>query len=859
MSYTLKKYQKKVVISAGNRINESAIVETLAAYALNPTSKDLKDKANRFHGVQIKAPTGSGKTIIIGSLIKEHLKNFVVLVFSPGAGNLEEQTAKKLNVITGNTQIITESTFSFAPSPGVNYVSNWEALVSMRKGSNAYLTKLSKESENSNIFDWLGKLSASKTPVAIIVDESHHGSAKASGAIKSFLDDIQRTLGYAPYLIEASATPILKDRAEDGTMSIEVSDVIKAGLLRKSVRLNSGASEIIQKMTVAQRADTDLEEVIFEAAYKKLKEIDKEYVRVNSDYHGLMAIQLPSSVSGKEAIDRIKAFFRPYGITTENGQMALFMNGAKEGDMDIIHTPESPVRVLLYKQGISMGWDCPRAQVLVGLRHLTSKTFTTQNLGRFIRTTEAKHYENDILDFAYVYSNVGDMGSKNYEKDADHTLQYEGEVHLRKDNNGRYALQSINDLNLELVVFRNKKQNALDRKNLQKIWLKKVNESRLWERIVDVDTREVTETVGEGEIAVSDALVDGDDAIDMKLSKGVGINHMVRWNELSGNIQAVVTSDDRDFGNNENVVRITLPAIIRWFTEAMTKPKSDIIGREHWGTKSDIYETVFHNLSTKEKEKFDLNAFITELLLDNVNFNHLRAVLSEVFSDVSIAPVVDVAVDGEDITLKGTRLKEVLDDAYVLPRTLQINQEEKHEIDLPNVKNYAYVQEHFHGDNTSSLRSFRQEGKLYNPEKQFETFLVDTAFFANKDVMYMKNGLKQKVNYSTAVSGKDKESNFHPDYLLEFSKKTNSVTSFIPAIFEVKDINISRDIDRMVLDKAQFLIDLSTSKSIPAGIVFPDGNGGFNVITEVNARGGIKTENLVDFVINSTKGWKTFK
>jgi hypothetical protein len=859
MSYTLKKYQEEAVESVGTRIKQSKVTDTLKAYASNPGSKDLKDKANRLHGVQIKAPTGSGKTIIIGSLIKDYLKDFVVLVFSPGAGNLEEQTAKKLNIITGATQVITESTFSFTPSPGVNYVSNWEALVSMRKGSNAYITKLSKDSENSNIFDWLGALSASKTPVAIIVDESHHGSAKASGAILSFLDDIRRTLGYAPYLIEASATPILKEGAEEGTVSIDVSDVIKAGLLRKTVRLNSGASELIEKMTVSQRADTDLERVIFETAFSKLKEIDKEYVRVGSDYHGLMAIQLPSSVAGKEAIERIKSFFRPHGITVENGQLALFMNGAKEGDMDIIHTPESPVRVLLYKQGISMGWDCPRAQVLVGLRHLTSKVFTTQNLGRFIRTTEAKHYNNDILDSAYVYSNVGDMGSKNYDKDADHTLRYEGEVSLRKDESGRYALQSINDLNLELSVLARKNQDPLDRKTLQKVWVKKVNEARLWERITNVDTREVTETVGEGEVSVGDAIANGDDSVAMKQSEGVGVNHMVRWTELGNKIQSVITADGRDFGNNATVTRITLPAVIRWFTEALTKPASEVEGREHWGTKSDIYETAFHKLSTKAKETFDLNAFITELVLESVNFNQLRPVLNAVFSDESILPVPEIDVDGEEVSTKDVRVKEVLDGAYVLPKMLRVTQTDDHQVKESHVGNYAYAYEEFHGDGTSSLRAFRQEGELSGPEKNFEDYLISTSFFGEgSSATYVKNGLKQRDNYSLAVSGKDREGNFYPDYLLEFSKATGNGTSFLPAILEVKDKNIAENLDRLVLEKAQALIDLSSSKNIPAGVVFAV-DGVFNVITSVDLETQkYETENLVDFVSNEAKGWTMF-
>lgn len=856
MTYTLKPYQSKTVSTVGNRINESEIVETLKAFADNPGSRELMQKANKQHGVQIKAPTGAGKTIIIGSLIKEHLEKFVVLVFSPGAGNLEEQTAKKLDIITSKTETINESTFNYAPVPGKNYVSNWEALVSMRKGSNAYITKLSKDSENQNIFDWLGRLTKAKTPVAIIVDESHHGSAKASGAILSFLDDIRRTLGYSPYLIEASATPILKEGAEEGTVSIDVSDVIKEGLLRKTVRLNAGASEVIEKMTVEQRAETDLENVIFEAAFKKLQEIDKEYIRVGSDYHGLMAIQLPSSVAGKEAIERIEAFFRPHGITVQNGQLALFMNGAKEGDMEIIHTPESPVRVLLYKQGISMGWDCPRAQVLVGLRHLTSKVFTTQNLGRFIRTTEAKHYNNDVLDSAYVYSNVGDMGSKNFDKDADHTLRYEGEVNLRQDDNGRYALQSINDLNLELSVFARKNQDALDRKIIQNVWLEKATEERLWDVISYVDTNEVTDTLGEGEVSAADAIATGDDTAVMTTSSGVGVNHSIRWEQLSNEVLRVITNG-RSFGNNANVLRITMPVLIRWFTETLTRAESEAKGREHWGKNSAIYEEALAALTEDGKKKFEVNAFIAELLLDDANFAPLRKVLEKVFSDKRLLPKPEVNAEGEEITTKDIRVKEILPEAYAVPKTLRVLQTPDHEVKEDYVENYAFTHTEFHGDGTSTLRAYRQEAELSGPERAFEAF-INTAkpFGSDSSVCYLKNGTKQRDNFSIAVEGKDKAGNFYPDYLVEFGFVKDDKKVYLPAIFETKDANIKENLDRLVLEKAQSLIALSESKKIPAGVIFPAESGGFDIIVSVDVEANTyTTQHLNDYLVDGSKGW----
>jgi type III restriction enzyme len=59
---------------------------------------------------------------------------------------------------------------------------------------------------------------------------------------------------------------------------------------------------------------------------------------------------------------------------------------------------------LLMKQAISTGWDCPRAKILVKLRENMSESFEIQTIGRIRRMPEATHYEDDLLDFCYVYT-----------------------------------------------------------------------------------------------------------------------------------------------------------------------------------------------------------------------------------------------------------------------------------------------------------------------------------------------------------------------------------------------------------------------------------------------------------------------
>lgn len=53
------------------------------------------------------------------------------------------------------------------------------------------------------------------------------------------------------------------------------------------------------------------------------------------------------------------------------------------------------VRVLLAKDAVSTGWDCPRAEVLFSLRPAQDRTHITQLLGRMVRTPLARRIESD--------------------------------------------------------------------------------------------------------------------------------------------------------------------------------------------------------------------------------------------------------------------------------------------------------------------------------------------------------------------------------------------------------------------------------------------------------------------------------
>lgn len=60
---------------------------------------------------------------------------------------------------------------------------------------------------------------------------------------------------------------------------------------------------------------------------------------------------------------------------------------------------------LLFKQAAGTGWDCPRAQVLVMFREISSDTFHTQVVGRILRVPVRGVQGSSVFRTGYLYTN----------------------------------------------------------------------------------------------------------------------------------------------------------------------------------------------------------------------------------------------------------------------------------------------------------------------------------------------------------------------------------------------------------------------------------------------------------------------
>ena len=331
----------------------------------------------------VKAPTGSGKTIILLDYIDKYfdysdtLASFVWL--SIGAGELEEQSKDKMDLLLPDrlSKTLDDAMRNGFEGNDVTFI-NWEAV--NRSGNKA--TRLG---EMKNIIDRIAEAHKKGIEFILIVDEEHRGN---TGISAEFLMNFS-----AMNTVRVSATPIKNDAALK--YEIPESEVIACGLITSAMYVNEDVDD---------SGETDMSTeyaYLLDLAIKKRDQIQAEYKKLNKKIRPLVIIQFPDS--SNRYIEEVETYLEEREYTYDNGFVAKWLSEEKI-NIEGIEKPDAEPIFLLWKQALSTGWDCPRAKILVKLRDNMSDSFEVQTIGRIRRMPEAKHYENDILDNCYMYT-----------------------------------------------------------------------------------------------------------------------------------------------------------------------------------------------------------------------------------------------------------------------------------------------------------------------------------------------------------------------------------------------------------------------------------------------------------------------
>ena len=355
-----------------------------------------------------KAPTGSGKTIMMAEFLKQlvedpEFRQPLSFIWT-APRQLHIQSREKLERYFEDNRALRCSFFEELDERkiGENEILffNWE---SINKKDNIYIRENERDNNLSNVLE---RTKDKGREIVLIIDECHHHAT--SEISKKLIKDI-----YPKLTIEVSATPTITD--DDGKVDVHLEDVKAEGMIKKSVILNEKFINLVKEGKIESELskEKDSEELVIDAALKKRKSLLKAFQKEKVNINPLVLIQLPDRIGQLEDTmkDKIIRILKDkYNISTENGKLAIWLSG-EHVNKENVETSNSEVEVLIFKQAIALGWDCPRAHIIALFRFWRSLVFSIQTVGRIMRMPEPDrgHYKNDILNNGYVYTNLSDI------------------------------------------------------------------------------------------------------------------------------------------------------------------------------------------------------------------------------------------------------------------------------------------------------------------------------------------------------------------------------------------------------------------------------------------------------------------
>ena len=255
-----------------------------------------------------------------------------------------------------------------------------------------------KKSEKNNFPEVLDNTRKLGRKIILIIDESHAGATTERA--KELRDEI-----IMPNLtIEMSATPVIEDAS--ARVTVEPNDVILEGMIKKEIIINNDIEKIYDDEMSSQR-------LVLESAFAKRELLAKKYKKNGIDVNPLVLIQIPNADAGDMKKEATIKFLEEKGITRENGKLGIYLDGdTADKNSDELLPLDGKMEYLIFKMAIDTGWDCPRAQILVKFRETKSVVFEIQTVGRILRMPEAKHYEDEELNRAFVYTNIQSIAIK---------------------------------------------------------------------------------------------------------------------------------------------------------------------------------------------------------------------------------------------------------------------------------------------------------------------------------------------------------------------------------------------------------------------------------------------------------------
>ena len=380
--------------------------ETKVQELVNKTIAQLNIDGMR-RTIVFQAPTGAGKTVmVIEAMCRLHeeiassdcqYSKVAYIWIAPNALHVQSYLSMK-NALSETHRLnpveYDELDLSFEGyiRPGEVFFVNWQSIYN----DNRVIVRGSEMIPPIyNIIDRTTRVH--NIPIVCIIYEEHMFTGKNAKQSEKGLNRINPKVE-----IRISATP--KTLQPDELIKIDRSQVINEGMIKTNISLNPALK--------GAKTDDAVNMYLLEQAVKKREQLAQAYKKLGININPLLLIQLPNDSKETMTADEVSLMESiliklgaQYGMTTDNGKVGVWLSLEKK-NLESISKNDSMVNVLVFKQAIAMGWDCPRAGVLAIYRKLSSETFTIQTVGRIMRMPQQRFYTNPILNVGYVYTDL---------------------------------------------------------------------------------------------------------------------------------------------------------------------------------------------------------------------------------------------------------------------------------------------------------------------------------------------------------------------------------------------------------------------------------------------------------------------
>ena len=414
MKFTLINYQEEAVADVLKRLKKA--------------KKDWREDGDRS-AFSLTAATGAGKTVMAAAALEalfqgddkfdfDRDKGAVVIWFSDDP-SLNEQTRYRLTQAADRIHmadmVVVDNSFQREKlQAGKIYFLNTQKL-----GKNSLLTRgydadgtfpeMRPDLRSYTIWDTIkNTIEDPALTLYLVLDEAHRGMGTTPAAAQNERSTLVKRLinGHGsvppmPVVWGISATVERFNAAMDAAAADGRNRLANVTVNPELVQESGLLKDVIVLDTPGEVGAFDT--VLLKRATSKLKDITAAWEAYSKAEGGetvmpLMVLQAPDKPDGTMVAEWIKTILETWPDLTIDAFANVFGEHRTEtfkgynvpyvAPQDV--QERKHIRVLIAKNAISTGWDCPRAEVMVSFRAAADRTHITQLLGRMVRSPLAR-------------------------------------------------------------------------------------------------------------------------------------------------------------------------------------------------------------------------------------------------------------------------------------------------------------------------------------------------------------------------------------------------------------------------------------------------------------------------------------